>query len=185
MTVDRRTSPLFHQTEVKPPPKATGLDVEVIDVQLARNLIGAWHSRLPTTQRGPWKIAYAATYQGTAFAVALWHNPSARMLPGNWLELRRMAVAPDAPHCTASRMLALMVKDLAVRFPDAKRAISYQDEDVHLGTIYKAAGWTAAHRTARRQRDRSTNRPSGRLYRTSINGAASDSSPKTRWEKEL
>lgn len=185
MSVDRRTAPLFHQVEAAPPAKATLLDVEVIDVQLARNLIAAWHSRLPTTQRGPWKIAYAATYQGTAFAAALWNNPSARMLPNHWLELRRMAVAPDAPHCTASRMLGQMVRDLTVRFPDAKRAISYQDEDVHQGTIYKAAGWTAAHRTPRRQRDRSTNRPSGRLYRTSINGSASDSSPKIRWEKEL
>ena len=49
-------------------------------------------------------------HDGVTYAVALWHNPSARTLPGHWLELRRMACAPDAPHCTASRFLAEMTK---------------------------------------------------------------------------
>jgi hypothetical protein len=78
-------------------------------------------------------------------------------------------------------MLGQMRRDIARRFPDCPHLISYQDEDVHTGTIYKAAGWTAEHYTAPRQRDRTTTRPGGRTYRTSINGTAPDTAGKVRW----
>jgi hypothetical protein len=100
--------------------------------------------------------------------------------------LRRMACAPDAPRNTASRFLAEMLAFFRKECPDRERLISYQDTSVHLGTIYKAAGWTAAHISKARQRDRSKPRNgSRRFYRTSINGQAPDASEKVRWEKEL
>jgi hypothetical protein len=157
------------------------LELRVADPKFVRPLIHAWHSRLPHTQTGPWIIGYAAVFDGTAFGAALWHNPSARGLPQDWLELRRLAIAEDAPHCSASWMLARMRHDIRQRFPSCTHLISYQDEDVHKGTIYKAAGWQREYRTERRARDRSSKRPSGRIYRTSQNGAAPDASPKIRW----
>jgi hypothetical protein len=76
------------------------------------------------------------------YAVAAWSNPVARLLPQlSWMELRRFAIAPDAPRFTASRMLAWMRRDIANRFPSVVKLISYQDLDVHAGTIYKASGW--------------------------------------------
>jgi hypothetical protein len=94
-------------------------------------------------------LAFVASYEQTAFGAALWNNPSARTLPQNWLELRRLAIAPDAPHCSASRMLGEMRKWIMKHRKWATMLISYQDLDVHTGTIYKAAGWTPAHLIAR------------------------------------
>jgi hypothetical protein len=34
-----------------------------------------------------------------------------------------------------------MVKDIKKRFPDVTKLVSYQDTEVHTGTIYKAANW--------------------------------------------
>jgi hypothetical protein len=184
--IDRVLFPLFHDfgNETKPT-KATELKLERCDVETARALIKAWHSRLPKTQPGPWQFAFAAHHKNIIYGVALWHNPSARTLPPHWLELRRLAISPDAPHCAASWMLAAMVKWFRQNHPDREKVISYQDEDVHLGTIYAAAGWIKGHYTKARIRNRDTKRPTGRLYRTSINGLSPDKSGKIRWETTL
>ena len=124
--VERRMMPLLYSDEALAPAKATNIIVERCDPQFARRMIAAWHSRLPRTQIGPWKLAFAAHYQHTCFGAALWHNPSARMLPNDWLELRRLAVAPDAPHCTASRMLGQMARWIAANMPEVPNLISYR-----------------------------------------------------------
>jgi hypothetical protein len=90
-------------------------------------------------------VCYGAESNGIFYAVAAWSNPVARLLPQlEWLELRRFAIADDAPKNTASRMLGWMRRDILVRFPDVTRLISYQDINAHAGTIYKAAGWMTA-----------------------------------------
>jgi hypothetical protein len=74
----------------------------------------------------------------------MWTDPVAgnRMAKDQvWLELRRLAVAPDAPKFTATWMISKMVKDIKKRFPDVTKLVSYQDTEVHTGTIYKAANW--------------------------------------------
>jgi hypothetical protein len=200
----RRLLPLVEQPVDGAPTKATQLDVDGCSTDHARALINRWHSRLPTTQRGPWTHAFRCHWHGYTYAVALWNTPSARSLPDGLLELRRMAVAPDAPHCTASRMLAQMAKRLAAS-TNVRRLISYQDDDVHRGTIYAAAGWTRAAYSPPRQRQRSGYaRPTrssvemtepwvdiaptlavGREYRTAINGVAPDHAGKWRWEFDL
>ena len=160
--------------------RASELVVARCPIVDARDFIAEHHSRLPVTQKGPWKMAYSATGNGETFAVALWHNPSARMLPGYWLELRRLAVKEGAPHCTASSFLQAMVRDL--RGDGWQHFISYQDQEVHTGTIYKAAGWNIEYVSKWRQRDRGPSAArGGRNYRTSINGAAPDSAAKNRW----
>ena len=180
---ERRLAPLLEPDEYTAPPRATDLTVEPTSPAVCVPLIAAWHSRLPHVQRGPWRLAFVSHYQQTVFAVALWHNPSARGLPQDWLELRRMAVAPDAPHCTASHMLGQMRRQIRMLLPDITRLISYQDQDVHTGTIYRAAGWTPAWVTKARVRDRSKNRVgTNRAYRSDANGLAPAGAAKTRWE---
>lgn len=167
--------------------KARHLVFEPCDKALAVDACRRWHSRLPNTQAGPWQFAFAAlSPEGAVVAVALWNNPSARMLPSHWLELRRMACSPDAPKFTASSFLGYMARYFKKHHPERERMISYQDTAVHEGTIYKATGWTAAYTSKPRVRDRSKPRVgTERAYRSNLNGAEPDASAKVRWEKAL
>lgn len=166
--------------------KARHLMFETCSVAHAVSLTRAWHSRLPNTQSGPWRFAFRMHYADMTFAVALWNNPSARTLPQQWLELRRMACAPDAPRYTASRFLGYMVRWLRSSAPELERCISYQDTAVHNGTIYKAANWHVGSVAKARIRDRSRNRVgTRRAYRSDMNGISPAGSEKVRWEIEL
>lgn len=152
----------------------------------AVELVRIWHSRLPECQAGPWQYAFRAHKNDCTYAVALWNNPSARCLPGHWLELRRMACAPDCPKNTPSKFLAWMIRYFRSKCPEREKAISYQDLSVHSGTIYKAAGWTVEHISKPRIRDRSKARTgTERLYRSNKNGLAPDAAGKARWAKTL
>ena len=142
-----------------------------------------WHSRLPLVGPTGFRVVYGAEFDSLFYAVAAWSNPVARLLPQlEWIELRRLAIAPDAPKNTASRMLGWMIRDIRKRFPDAMRAISYQDCDVHKGTIYKAAGWQQAkgYRSCRRPWKGTWCDSRKRAGRT--NQAVA---PRMRWEKVL
>lgn len=183
--LDRIAEPLLFPPNGGEPHRARDLSLMPCSVEHARLLNRKWHSRLPKTQRGPWQFAFRMVFDGITYAVALLHNPSARTLPGHWVELRRMAVSSDAPHCTASRFLSELVKWFRRRAPECERIISYQDSAVHAGTIYRAAGWSVGRVQKARVRDRSGLRPSGRAYRTGQNGPAPDSSEKVRWERCL
>ena len=167
--------------------KASDLRFDVCPKDQAVQLCRLWHSRLPNTQAGPWQFAFCAYAPNNAIvAVALWNNPSARTLPGHWLELRRMACAPEAPKNTASRFLAWMARFFAAGYRHREKLISYQDTAVHEGTIYKAAGWYVDFVSKARVRDRSKNRAgTSRKYRADINGMAPASSEKIRWAKDL
>lgn len=187
--MQRIEHPLFYTSRNLP---STGLRARHLDVSLcapshAVSLNKLWHSRLPHAQDNPWKFAFKASYGDTTYAVALWHNPSARTLPSNWLELRRMAIAPDAPYNTASFFLARMVRHFRSSCPEAEKCISYQDVAVHQGTIYKASNWYIDFVSKARIRQRSGySRPgSGKEYRTAANGEAPDRSEKIRWAIDL
>jgi hypothetical protein len=125
-----------------------------VEVQTACDLNRLWHSRLPVLKksnvlRTVHSVCYVAEYKGLFYATAVWTNPIARLLPQDtWLELRRLAIAPDAPKNTASRMLGWMVRDIRKRLPKIRVLVSYQDTEVHSGTIYRAAGWIATSRAA-------------------------------------
>jgi hypothetical protein len=80
-------------------------------------------------------------------------------------------------------MLGAMRHWIAQNMPDVERLLSYQDIEVHTGTIYRAAGWTQVMVSAPRQRDRTPNRKgTQRAYRSDINGANPASAGKARWE---
>lgn len=165
------------------PRRARELVLERSDPAVARRCVAAWHSRLPDTQTGPWMLAFTATYQGDLYGGALWHNPSARGLPPDWLELRRLAIPDYAPPHAASWMLGAMRRWIARNMPQVPRLLSYQDMDIHTGTIYKAAGWEPAYVAKPRQRDRTPNRAgTRRAYRSDLNGLAPAAAGKTRWE---
>lgn len=158
------------------PTSALQLRFEVIDRTTMEQLNRKWHSRLPEFRTAcKCKAYYGAEFDGLWYAVAAWSHPVARLLPQDWMELRRLAIADDAPKNTATRMIAWMVRDIKKRFPDVPRLVSYQDTAVHTGTIYKAAGWKATAIN----KDGEWNRPN--RFRKDAQSA----SAKQRWELDL
>ena len=82
--------------------------------------------------------------------VGIWSSPVAQNRFANgreMLELRRLAIANDAPPNTATRAISLMQDDIKKAMLDIKRLISYQDTSVHKGTIYKASNWVIGAET--------------------------------------
>jgi hypothetical protein len=162
------------------PTSALQLWVHRVMYDRARELNALWHSRLPRigdpTNVMKWVPCFAATHGDRIYAVAIWSHPVSPSLPQTeWLELRRMAVAPDAPRNTPSRFLAVMTRLLRKQEPHLTRLISYQDTDVHTGAIYRAAGWSATRRSEGDTWDRPS-RP---------RADSQTVAPKHRWEKEL
>ena len=142
----RIVRPLFQEADSGLMPTSTlQLRFSRCPEHICVDLIRAWHSRLPRIGNSHFRVCYAGEAYDRYYAVAAWSNPVARLLPQTtWLELRRFAIAGDAPKNTASRMLGWMRRDIMRRFPDVERLISYQDLDAHAGTIYKASGWQHA-----------------------------------------
>ena len=142
----RVVHPLF-QTESDGSTPISPLQLEVLEchVETACALNRHWHSRLPRIEpnnvyRSPPSVCYAAIYDNIYYASAIWSAPVARGLNGkNFIELRRLAIAPDAPKNTASRMLKIMRLSIKKKFPQVVSLISYQDTEVHTGGIYAAA----------------------------------------------
>lgn len=141
-------SDLFLTNRVTPQsPKLFSL--REIGVKHAMQYNEMWHSRLPITShsnmiRNKHFVFYGAEYLDHCFAVAMWTDPVAgnRMSKDHiWLELRRLAIAPDAPKFTATWMLSKMIKDIRKKYPDVTKLVSYQDTETHKGTIYAAGNW--------------------------------------------
>ena len=115
-----------------------------IERKVFAKLNHAWHSRLPNVGNCTIGICYGAEFQGIFYAVAWWSHPvNAQLTDGKTFELRRMAVCHDAPKNTPSRFLSVMVRMLRKERPELCKLLSYQDTEVHTGTIYRASGWTA------------------------------------------
>lgn len=120
-----------------------------IGVKHAMKYNEMWHSRLPITShsnmiRNKHFVFYGAEYEDHCFATAMWTDPVAanRMSKDYvWLELRRLAISPDAPKFTATWMLSKMIKHIRKKYPDVTKLASYQDTEVHKGTIYSAGNW--------------------------------------------
>lgn len=113
-------------------------------IRKALSLNMKWHSTLPNIINWQACFAYHAEYRNAYYAVAIWGPPIARLFNNcNYLELRRFAIANNAPRNTATRMMRVMAMLIKKDHPQIRRFISYQDTDVHSGTIYKAAGWKA------------------------------------------
>lgn len=182
---NRVLMPLFwNQTSGAKPTSAKQLSIAEMDRYTARNLNRLWHSRLPDYDTGfclNSLVSYGASYQNVYYAIAIWTNPVAMALPQHqWLELRRMAIAPDAPKFTASFMIGKMIKLIRLKFPVVDTLVSYQDMEVHSGTIYKASNWTAdaIHKGGSWDRPNAKNQNGKPRTRPDKNNAIG---PKQRW----
>jgi hypothetical protein len=156
------------------PTSALQLHLGWTTVKLAIELNRLWHSRLPTFTNPPEQCkAICAEYDGIFYAASIWSWPSARLLAyPEYYELKRLAIASDAPKNTASRMLRIMRRMICRDMPQIEKLISYQDTEVHTGTIYKAAGWSLVRLSSAEE----WTRPS-RKRRT-----AQSASSKARWQ---
>jgi hypothetical protein len=180
---DRDLMPLFRHTEHRKPDSPIQLEIMECKAQFACKLNAIWHSRFPKIDwsnivRNKDYVCFIAAHDAVVYAVAIWSSPIAsnRMKQGSIaLELRRLAIAPDAPKCTASRMLSVMRKKIKKDMPHIKLLISYQDTDVHSGTIYKASGWVAS----------STSKEGMDWGKTRVRNNAQSTAPKVRWELKV
>lgn len=189
MEQKRIALPLFWKDgDGEPAVSPKQLEIIEIDRYLARDLNKLWHSRLPLYNTGfclNSLVSFGALYRNVYYAIAIWTNPVAAALPQHeWLELRRMAIAPDAPKYTATRMLSKMQRAIKAKFPQVTTLISYQDTEVHKGTIYKAANWFSAgtHTGGSWNRPNSKNLNGKPRTRPDLNEATG---PKIRWQYEL
>lgn len=185
-SIDRVIHPLFQVDKGgSTPTSALSLLIEPIEFLQAKQLNGRWHRTMPRFGTGSIKnprkrfTCYAATFDGTIYAVAIWSKPAARALPndGTCYELRRLAISPEAPRNTASRMLRVMAILMQRKFPAARTLCSSQDTKAHTGAIYRAAGWKPVGKPRKGKAEwncKSRPRP-----------AAQSDAPKQRWEKEI
>ena len=134
---------------------STDTQVEECRAQVACMLNELWHSRLPQIHwsnvvRNTHYVCYVIKNKDVLIGVGIWSSPVAqnRMKDGKAvLELRRLAIANTAPQNTATKSISMMIKKIKEKFPDIRKLVSYQDVDVHSGTIYKAGNWTLAGQT--------------------------------------
>lgn len=167
------------ETEEGHPLSPRQLTFKQCDKKTAIEYNKKWHSRVPEIPNASFlSQAYCAEYKGQVYAIALWSYPIARAFNNKgYFELRRMAIAPNAPKFTASSMIAWMAKDIYKTRPNIVKLISYQDTDTHDGTIYKAAGWVEAGKSkGQKQKGNGLNQTPGKDTESSI---------KIRWERDI
>ncbi len=130
------------------------ITIEETRAQIACMLNELWHSRLPNIHwsnvvRNTYYVCYVFKYKEAIIGVGIWSSPVARKLDReSYLELRRLALTNVCPKNTATFVLSKMRKLIKDKFPQIKTLVSYQDTEVHLGTIYKADNWTKVLKTA-------------------------------------
>ena len=119
------------------------LEIEEMPIQQAILLNNEWHSSQPEIKNAKQGcIAFGAFFKNHYYAISIWGVPIARKFNGlGYYELRRMAIADNAPKNTGSRMLKIMRLLLVKKQPQLKKLISYQDTAKHTGPLYKSAGW--------------------------------------------
>lgn len=124
-------------------------EIKVVEITpiLASELNNMWHSRLPKIHwsnitRNRYSINFALLYKKNYIGCAIWSSPVNQHFDiEKTLELRRMAISDFCPKNTATWMLSKMIEIIKTKIPLVADLISYQDTEVHLGTIYKAANW--------------------------------------------
>jgi hypothetical protein len=164
------------------PTSALQLNFTKISTEKAVSLNCLWHSRVPYIGNPSMCFAYGAEFDGIYYAIAMWSSPIAREFNGRgYLELRRMAISSDSPKYTASRMLGWMARDIKKNHSEIWKLISYQDTEVHSGTIYRASGWKNAYYRDRGRELGWSNR--GCITQTKTIGGRN--SPKIRWELDI
>jgi hypothetical protein len=125
----------------------------VIKPELACFLNSQWHSRLPNIHssnvlRNTHYLCFGGLFENKFISAAIWSSPISRFLDSRQvLELRRLAISDMCPKNSATHMLGFMQRYIKKNMKQISLLISYQDKEVHLGTIYKAANWTPVGQT--------------------------------------
>jgi len=105
----------------------------------SRKAVRAWHSHHKAHVGEI--VAIGGCVGGVLVAVVVVGRPVAPALASaGVLEVTRLAVGPDAPHCAASRLLGAAWRTASGM--GCRRLVSYTRED-EAGTCYRAAGWRA------------------------------------------
>ncbi len=125
------------------------IEIKECSAKISCSINKEYHSRLPEIHwsnvvRNTHYLCYSFEFMGEYIGSAIWSSPVAqnRMEFGKQiLELRRLALGDKCPKNTATYVLSRMIKQIKKYLPDIALLISYQDNDVHLGTIYKAGNW--------------------------------------------
>lgn len=105
----------------------------------SREAVRAWHSHHKAHVGEI--VAIGACVAGALVAVVVVGRPVAPALASaGVLEVTRLAVGPDAPHCMASKLLGAAWRTASGM--GCRRLVSYTRED-EAGTCYRAAGWRA------------------------------------------
>lgn len=139
--------PLFYNNDFIIPNSPKDIKLDIIKPIFASELNKTWHSRLPKIHysniiRNRYYCCYGGHYKGIWIASAIWSSPVNQNFDiVTTLELRRMAISNLCPKNTATNLISRMIKDIKSRLPLVTKLISYQDTEVHLGTIYKASNW--------------------------------------------
>ena len=157
------------------------IEVKETSASVACTLNEIWHSRLPQLNpsnvwRNKHYICFLFLLDEAVVGTGIWSSPVARMLSNKTLlELRRLALSKHCPKNTATFVLSKMAKAIKQKFPDITTLISYQDTEVHLGTIYKAANW------------KQSNISTGGEWTRKSRGRekVQTTSPKVRWEYQI
>lgn len=92
------------------------------------------------------------------------------------LELIRLALCPDCPKNSATRVMSVCEKIIKKVYPRYKYLVSYSDDSRHIGTIYKAGNFKNIGKT---EGNDWTNRP-GRERSKNLSKTV-----KTKWIKLL
>jgi len=171
-------NPLFNIGKQYQKPKSAK---DLIIIKISRDIFMPlnmdWHSRLPDCKNCFEGFFFGAKFDGKYYAVAWWSKPVARQFNNlGYVELRRLAIHEDAPKFTATRMLSKMIKIIRKKYPEINKCISYQDTEVHTGTIYKAGNWKLANigqKVKKGWESRDSNRQN------------QSTAPKIRWEFNL
>jgi hypothetical protein len=181
----RVVQPLFPvEGEGSIPISPLQLNIIEIPLYIAKGLNKLWHSRLPIYETGflpTHKACFGAEFKNKFYAIAIWGMPNSPSLPYDiWLELKRFAIAPDAPKNTATRMMKIMEIIIRKRFKKIVKLISYQDCGSHHGTIYKASNWIKGreHKGSYSIRFKTRLKSEDNLNKTGF-------SKKIRWEKNI
>lgn len=128
-------------------------EIKEISPKLACEYNKLWHSSLPDLDytnviRNKRWVTYGAFYEDECYAVGIWSSPvNRRWNVKPYLELRRFAISDRAPYNTASFLLSKMIKDIRKKWPELEKLVSYQNREIHTGTIYKASNWVCTGKT--------------------------------------
>jgi len=148
--------------DVRPPSSLASLRVRPAlpgERGLIRSFVARFHSTLPSSP-AVWVTAFVLEdLASNVWGVGIWSHPTARLEDQRFtFELSRYALGPGLPPNAASWALARMRAFIRRFYPHVTRLITYSDDTVHSGSIYRADNWRLVY-SGRREYSPWSSRP--------------------------